>query len=409
MKKFVSIALTLMLVFSLALTTVAAGEGSITINGVTEDTEYAIYQILDLESYDKDSGAYSYKVNSAWTAYFETDEAKAYITLDDAGYVTWVAGEADATVAEFAQKALAYAKANDIAPVQSSANGDMAVEGKTGVFSNLNLGWYLVDSTAGALCGLTTTDPNASINAKNGVPTVDKQVQEDLTGMWGDTNTADIGQVVNFMTIIHVAAGAENYVLHDTMSEGLTFVHDLDEGRGVTEIKLTNSQGVESTLQAGVDYTVKTAEFGDDCDFEVVFSENFVKTLKANDRIIVYYNAMLNRYAEVGTEEGNPNESFLEYGEDHYTTHDQTKTYTFSLDIVKTDSSNKLIDGAEFRIYDAATGGNEIAVVPLMEADNVTPILDENGNQMYRRARADEEGVSIKVVDGQVTVVGFDN
>ena len=74
MKKFVSIALTLMLVFSLALTTFAAGEGSITINGVTEDTDYAIYQILDLESYDKTSGAYSYKVNSAWSAYFETDE-----------------------------------------------------------------------------------------------------------------------------------------------------------------------------------------------------------------------------------------------------------------------------------------------------------------------------------------------
>ena len=31
----------------------------------------------------------------------------------------------------------------------------------------LELGYYLIDSTMGALCGLTTTNPDASINAKN--------------------------------------------------------------------------------------------------------------------------------------------------------------------------------------------------------------------------------------------------
>ena len=410
MKKFATLLMALLLLCMLAVPTFAAELGSITINGVAEDTEYAIYQLLDLESYDKASGAYSYKVNSAWTAYFDSAEAKEYIAIDEAGYVTWVAGDSDAIVAAFAQKALAYAKANGIASVKSSENdGDFVVTGNTGVFSDLALGWYLVDSNAGALCGLTTTDPNASVNAKNQTPTIDKQVQEDLTGMWGDVNTADIGQIVNYMSIIHVATGAENYVLHDKMSEGLTFVHDLDDGRGVTEIKWINSQGVEVTLTEGTDYTVKAANFDDDCTFEVAFSDSLIASLHANDRLIVYYNAMLNRYAEVGSTEGNPNESWLEYGEEHFTSHDQTKTYTFSMDIVKTDSSNKLIDGAEFRIYDAATGGNEIAVVPLMESDNVTPILDANGNPMYRRARADETGVNIVVKDGKVTVVGFDN
>ena len=409
MKKLISLALVLLLVCSMPLMAFAAETGSITINGVAEDTTYKIYQLLDLESYDKTSGAYSYKVNSDWTAFFNTAEAKDYVTIDEAGYVTWVAGEDDAVVAAFAKKALAYAVANDIDAVKSSANdGDFAVTGKTGVFSDLNLGWYLVDSTAGALCGLTTTDPDASVNAKNSVPTVDKQVQEDLTGMWGDANTADIGQIVNFMSIIHVASGAENYALHDKMSEGLTFVQDVDENRGVTEIKHVNSLGVETTLTLDTEYTVKSSAFDDDCTFEVEFTDAFIETLKPNDRILVYYNAMLNRKAKAGSE-GNPNESWLEYGEEHFTTHDQTKTYTFSIDIIKTDSSNKLIDGAEFRIYDAAVGGNEIAVVPLMEADDVTPVLDADGNQVYRRARANEPGGSIKVVDGQVTVVGFDN
>ncbi len=412
MKKIISLALVLLLVASVSVTAFAAGEtGSITINGIASDTTYEIYKLLDLESYDKTSGAYSYTVSAAWTAYFATAEAQAYVAVNTDGYASWIAGDDDATVAAFAQKALAYAKANGIAPVKSNLNdGDMVVTGTIGKFSDLSLGWYLVDSSAGALCGLTTTDPDASINAKNHTPTIDKQVQEDLTGMWGDVNTADIGQIVNFMSIIHVAAGSENYVLHDKMSSGLTFEQDLTDAsnpRGVTQIVHVNSLGAEDILELGVDYTVKTSAFADDCTFEVEFSDSLIATLKPNDRILVYYNAMLNRNALI--DDDNTNESWLEYGEDKYTTHDQTKTHTFSIDIVKTDSSNQLIDGAKFRIYDAAVGGNEIAVVPLMEDDDVTPVLDANGNPMYRRARADETGVEILVADGQVTVVGFDN
>ena len=412
MKKIISFALALMLIVALSATVYAAGEtGSITINGVSNDTTYAIYCLLALESYDKSSGAYSYTVNSAWNGFFATAEAQEYVAVNSDGYASWIAGEDDSVVAAFAQKALAYAKANDIDPVKSSANpGELVITGNAGKFSGLPLGWYLVDSTAGALCGLTTTDPDASINTKNHIPTIDKQVQEDLTGMWGDVNTADIGQIVNYMSIIHVAAGAENYVLHDEMSEGLTFVQDLsDPGnlRGVTLINHVNSLGVETALTLGTDYTVKTSALGDTCTFEVEFSDALVASLKANDRIVIFYNAMLNRNALI--EGDNINEAWLEYGENKFTAHDQTKTHTFSIDIVKTDSSNKLIDGAQFRIYDAAVAGNEIAVVPLMEADDLTPKLDAKGNPMYRRARTDEEGVAIEVIDGQVTVVGFDN
>lgn len=418
MKKLISIAIVLVMLMTLSVSVFAEEtDGSITINGVNSDTKYAIYRLLILESFNQSSGAYSYTVDPIWNDFFATPEAMAYITIDAAGYVTWVAGEDDATVAAFAKMALAYAKANGIAPVKSSENpGDFAITGTVGKFSDLPLGWYLVDSTAGALCGLTTTDKHASINAKNSTPTIDKQVQEDLTGMWGDTNTADIGQIVNFMTIIHAAAGAENYVMHDTMSQGLTFVQDPANTRGVTEVKHVNSLGVETVLTLGDDYNVVTdcTDCDDDldgkgCTFAVVFTPEFVETLKPNDRLLIYYNAMLNRHAVAGNATGNTNESWLEYGEDKFTTHDQTTTYTFSIDIIKTDSSNLLLDGAKFRIYDAATGGNEIAVVPLLETDDVTPVLDANGNPVYRRARADETGVDIEVKGGKVTVIGFDN
>lgn len=393
MKKILSILLTFVMVFSFVGMSASAEEetGTITVNGVSTNNTYEIYKLLDLESYDSDSGAYSYKVNSSWSDFFKTDEAKTYFTIDEQNYATWIAATDDTTVANFAKTALAYAKNADhlIYPVKSSKNKDeFVITETTGVFSNLELGYYLVDSTVGALCGLTTTNPNASINAKNGVPTVDKQVLEDSTNQWGASNTADIGQTVEYRITIKVHAGAENYVLHDKMVDGLTF-------KEVTKIEHV----IPSKETHGVDsgkYKVNTENLEDECAFEIEFTKELCDSLETNDNLIVYYTAMLNGDAIIAGD-GNENTAWLTFGEGNKTAGDSVYTKTFGIDIIKTDSQNKLIDGAEFRIYDAEADGNEVAVV-LME-DNVT----------YRRARADETGVSIVVENGKVRVVGFDN
>lgn len=390
MKKLISFALALMLLVVLAVPAFAAGEtGSITINGVSTTNDYEVYRILDLESYDVASGAYSYKTNAAWTG-FVSGTGSAYLSTDADGYVTWTAADDDDTKAAFAKLALAHAKANGIAPVKSSKNaGEFVITGTAGKFSDLPLGYYLVDSTVGALCGLTTTNPNASINAKNGIPTVDKQVNEDSTEQWGDTSTADIGQTVEYRVTISVHAGAENYVLHDKMSAGLTF-------KGVSKIEHV-IPGTGTHVTDPSKYTVKTEDLCDpDCTFEVVFSEEFCNSLETNDKIIVTYSAMLNRNAVINGD-GNANVAWLAFGEGNNSNEDEVTTKTFGIDIVKTDSANKLIDGAEFKIYDAATGGNEVKVV----------LTDDTTG--YRRAREDETGVSIVVKDGQIRVDGLDN
>ena len=213
MKRIISIILALTLIATFSITAFAdeTETGSITINGISTDNTYEIYKLLDLESYDVAAGAYSYKANAAWATFFTTDEAKLYMATDKDGYVTWIATEDDDTKATFAKLALAYAKENGIDPVKSSENdGEFVITGNSGKFSGLELGYYLIDSTVGALCGLTTTNPDASINAKNGIPTIDKQVKEDSTEQWGANNTADIGQTVEYRVTINVHAGAEN-------------------------------------------------------------------------------------------------------------------------------------------------------------------------------------------------------
>lgn len=392
MKKIISLLLMLMLVASMPLAAFAEDEkGSITINGISADNTYEIYRLLDLESYDVKAGAYSYKANAAWAAFFQTEEAKKYMATDADGYVTWIAAEDDDTKATFAKLALSYAKDNKIAPVKSSKNdGEFVITGTSGKFSELELGYYLVDSTVGALCGLTTTNPDASINAKNGIPTIDKQVKEDSTSQWGANNTADIGQTVEYRVTINVHAGAENYVLHDVMDEGLTF-------KSVTSVEHV-IPGSDTHTVPEEKYTVTTGETvnEDGCTFEIAFSKDLCDELETNDKIIVSYTAMLNREAVIAGE-GNINTAWLTFGEGNESNEDSVVTYTYGFDIIKTDSQNKLIDGAEFRIYDAAEGGNEVKV----------KLMDDGAS--YRRTRADEDGAAIVVKDGKIRVNGMDN
>ena len=218
LKKIAAIMLSIMMVLGMASVVSAdsattsgtsATKGKITINSARAGQTYKIYKLLDLESYDKTNNLYSYKPAAKWENFFKTNgEGSKYVDINENGYVTWKDG-ADAV--EFAQKALAHAKSQSIA---AEKNETVATGSNTVIFDNLDLGYYLVESSVGALCGLTTTNNEATIKEKNGVPSVEKKVQEDSkvgkTDEWGNSNTADIGQTVNFQTTITAQPGAQN-------------------------------------------------------------------------------------------------------------------------------------------------------------------------------------------------------
>ena len=116
------------------------------------------------------------------------------------------------------------------------------------------------------------------------------------------------------------------------------------------------------------------------------------------------YDAVLNENAKV-YEIPNTNKTRLEYGNNtktDYTPWTETKTYTFKFDIVKTDSGNQLLDGAEFELYTAQTGGSKIALVKEREG-------------VYRLATAKEQAADgfqsavIVAKDGRATVNGLDD
>ena len=379
MKKFVSVLLALALTLALSVSALAANgyndnSGTITIDNAVVGKTYTIYEILKLESYNNDATpkAYSYKATDTWVDFINGNDIKdVYVKVDGQGYVTWVDG---ASVADFAAKAKIYAEKLD------ANQGKKTADSSKVEFTGLNLGYYLVVSDLGALCSLDTTEPNVIIKEKNGEPTIDKKVQEGAN--WGETNDANIGDTVNFETTINVIDGQpKNYVLHDKMSDGLT----LD----ATSVKVYRNGTVLTT-----GYTLVT-DAEDKCTFEIHFADG---TLVANDVVKVTYSALLNEKAVIAGA-GNPNETRLTYGDNAHTEWDKTTTYTYKFDLVKTKADNTLLTGAEFKLYDAKTGGNEIALVK--EADGTYRVATgaEKNAEGFQSATIEAGSVTIKGLD----------
>lgn len=393
MKKTMSVLLALVLLLALNVPAMAAGEGTITINKAVVGQTYTIYEILYLESYNPAEGseAYAYKATTDWEDFINSDDIKGtYMDVDAQGYVTWVEG---ADAAAFAKLAQAYAaNASNNVTAQGTAKADSTKV----TFNNLELGYYLVDSTLGTLCSLDTTKPDATIDEKNAEPTNVKTVEEDSTpGVYGQTNDADIGQTVNFKSTITAQAGAENYVFHDAMSEGLTYT-------GVTGVTLKRGDA-EATTVDPANYEIKTEGLTDGCTFEIVFKQTFCDTLKANDKIEISYTATVNEKAVVGLP-GNDNTSKLDYGDSSNTKTtplSKTTTYTWDMSVLKYTTK----DGKEVKLADA--------VFTLSRDEKGTDLIKlvKVEDNVYRVAKTGETGITQITTDatGAFTIKGLDS
>ena len=370
-----------------AITVNAATTGSIEINRTKTnyDTVYNAYRILDL-SYDATNKSYAYTLNAKWSDFFTTGAGKDYVVIDENNYVKFIdynnKSQGEALAAELAKKALAYAKANNINPINPEKTTTIA-KGKTqATITGLELGYYLVDSSLGALCHLSSTDLKATINEKNAEPSIEKTATTPVEG------TAKIGDKVDYKIVVNVAAGSQKYVVTDKMTAGLTFNNDIN-------IKYLNAEGNEVTgLTSATINTTASTNYTFIIDFSDVNLANVAK-------IEITYSATINENA-VDNNSSQSNEAKLSFGNNSNTT-SSTKTITtyealFSkVSNKKIDDKNIELDGAEFKLYDALTGGNEIKVVKVSEG-------------VYRVAIAEEienNEVVEFIVGGKVTIKGL--
>lgn len=388
MKKLMAALLAVAMVCAMAIPAFAAGgagattgEGKITIDNAVIGHTYKIYRILNLQ-YNDTAKSFRYEKNDKWGAFVE--EQTAYLAVDSkTGVVTWA--NSDNADNGTAIKALAVAAGQHVTDTPSLAADDSKeATSNTVIFDNLPLGWYLVvsDLTTDAICSIDTTAKQVTIKEKNGVPTVTKEV-EYASGSWGEGNDGNVGDTVNFQTTIYVTDGnPTNYVLHDKMSNGLTFK--------------TDSIVVTKNGNLFTDYTKETPTDG--CTFEIKFNEG---SLHTNDKVVVTYSATINSNAVVGTD-GNDNETWLKYGETGETTHSNTKTYTWKFDILKffTDSNGdkKYLADVEFVLYRKDNSANKTEYAKF-DPNNKLTGWTENESEAGKLTTNATSNVTVKGLD----------
>lgn len=211
-KKAVSLILAMMMTMAMSLTAFAAEKGTITVTNPLESQEYTAYKIFDVVySNTKDAYAYSIQDDSEW---FAVIQGYGKITLDqvNGGHKYVVKQNDDFTAADFA---------NYLKDKTTGKTGiPLVKDGNVAKAEGLDLGYYFVSSTSGALCNLTTTDPTATIRDKNDVPFEKKD----------NKDSVEIGEVVDYTITGKVpdTTGFEKYeyTIEDAMTNGLTFNFD---------------------------------------------------------------------------------------------------------------------------------------------------------------------------------------
>ena len=337
------------LVLAMAVPAFADGNtGSITVQGAVNGEIYSIYKIFDVTSYDTTTIPHkiTYKVTDDWASFFEKGKpGAAYVTLDSKKQISGTMLDSS-TAPEFAAAAIKWAK--------DSTHNIKATESKTAneggvTFTGVTNGYYLVDTSLGALCSLDNVTGNtATISEKNKVPSVEKKVKNGDN--YDSSNSAKIGDTVEYKTTITINGSVEKVVLHDKMDAGLTF--------NETSVKVK----VDGADVAADSYTLKkSAELSDSCTFEIEFKDSYIAGLKTGTQIEVTYSATLNKNAVIGTT-GNKNDTWLKYGNNGSVT-SETTTYSYSFDLVKTDNSNKLLAGAQFELYTDKNCTDKVALV----------------------------------------------
>lgn len=348
-KRIIAIMCIFMMVISMTTVVEAVDtNGKVTVTNVKPGETYKIFKILTLESFDETKGAYSYiKNGNAWDGFINSSAAKKYIETNNDGYVTFKDDQKNEIGARnFGLLAMEYAKKNNIAPTKTAIASEKNV-----VFDQLQLGYYLVETSTGTACSIDTTHPEVEIRDKHASPSVSKSIVNGGTiSNNRKRNSMNRGDNVFFETIINVKPNVTNYCLHDYMDKNLKYSHTLVDG--IAYYRNEKNESIKrKALKRDTDF-ISTKETNDDCNFHVTFTDAFYQTYQADidsgklTQIYIKYMATMKDDAPIDTPLVNT--SYLTYGENSRTEESKTQTFTYSIPILKYTGYSQALAGAKF-------------------------------------------------------------
>ncbi len=341
----------LVLALAMILAAATAFAGTIALKDVIEGETYTAYKILNYTEGDPDANGVKpvsyYLTAEQYTAIGSVLEAAGFAFTASADGTQYTLSNANAIVDEEVDLAAIAAylgeHTDDLgnAIAKATATGNSSGEAS---FTSLDAGYYFVTSSAGSLCALHSDQDIVKAVEKNTVPTVDKKEKTTGDEFVDGPVDAGIGDTVHYQIVVTDGTGTNKAItLTDTMSAGLDYT------AGSLKINDTAVADDADTDNWKVTVTGRT--------ITIELKAAYVATFDTEEKITITFDATLNKDAVVDDEDANSNKVVLEYSEQ--STEDEVFVETYDFQLKKTDGSN-FLDGAEFKLYDALTGGNEI-------------------------------------------------
>lgn len=397
-KSILAVALALVMVLAMGLVAFAAGSYKITINNDKPGHTYEAYQIF--------KGVLS-------------DDGK---TLSDIEWGNGVSEAGKTALGNAAEKAAGITDANAFAkvvaqylqnPTESGAHTGTAYE-----ITGLEAGYYLVKDKDNTLVNeddfntayIMKVVADVTATPKGDKPTLEKEIKNGEN--WGVAGTSQIGDTVEFRTITTVPDTNEytkyDYVIHDTMSAGLT--SNVTNDLGVT-IKINDGTELEKVYYVvganGNTFTVKVDILKAVADGKV----------KKGDSLYTYYSGVVNKDAVVYNDGSQDNTAHLEYSNNPYVETEKGNTpekkvydWTFKMNVNKVDGENKPLTGAKFvltkngtlKVADLACNENGIPTV----TTGLIGLVAVEGD--YRVAKEGDTNVTYVIEAGNPVIKGLD-
>ena len=376
MRKLASIILALVMALSMTMTAFAAEKTSKLTIKTTAGHTYSVYQLLigDVSDLEGGSGILSnakaganLKADTTVDGFVEAIQGKTGAELGDTAY-GYISGEAKYTVTGTGAEVEQEVVDGYYLVVDEYTKGDKPTDGSD------TMSRYMV-----AVVGDTTMEPKTS------TPSIDKKIIDTdanaaIDGENQKTDTAAIGDVIEY-EVTGTVPNTEGYkyyyyVVHDTLSEGLT----LNQDSFVVTIG-------NKTLTKGTEYYVYFDEDTNSFDLALEDLKKLVDTdnngVSVGSAISIKYNATVNDKAAIGIDP-NTNTAKLEYsnkilpdtddgsnpnnpgepGKDAI--EDNAIVYTFKLNIIKKANSanGDALADVQFDLYKEVPAGTKGAISP---------------------------------------------
>ena len=400
MRKLASIILALVMALSMTMTAFAAEKTSKLTIKTTAGHTYSVYQLLigDVSDLEGGSGILSnakaganLKADTTVDGFVEAIQGKTGAELGDTAY-GYISGEAKYTVTGTGAEVEQEVVDGYYLVVDEYTKGDKPTDGSD------TMSRYMV-----AVVGDTTMEPKTS------TPSIDKKIIDTdanaaIDGENQKTDTAAIGDVIEY-EVTGTVPNTEGYkyyyyVVHDTLSEGLT----LNQDSFVVTIG-------NKTLTKGTEYYVYFDEDTNSFDLALEDLKKLVDTdnngVSVGSAISIKYNATVNDKAAIGIDP-NTNTAKLEYSNNPGSSERNdvdnkpgtpepgtatgegpdliTKTYVTELTILKVDENGKKLEGADFTL----------------SGDNLNKVIVET-NTTFREAAEGETAEYYKLTNGTYT------